>query len=107
MCIPYATSKWGLGESEWIGLLPEGLCVHDEPPIKTCSQWTRERICGECLSICLSILLVFCPTVRYLSGGKNVRVYVDPIRGFPFPLEICTPFNISHIHAEIVYTGIV
>lgn len=34
MCIPDATSQWGLGESEWVGLQPEGLCVHDEPQSK-------------------------------------------------------------------------
>lgn len=50
----------------------------------------------------LVYLLVFCPTLRYRSGGKKyVRVYVNPIRVFPFPLETCTTLNISHTHAEM------
>lgn len=89
---------------KWMGRIATGgsVCAW-RAPIKTCSQLRRERICGESLSICLSICLSFVPRFGTDLAGRStyVYIYVNPIRGFPFRLGICTTLNISHTHAEI------
>lgn len=98
ICIPDGAPKWALRESKSIGLLPQGLCVHDEPnqnmfPIET----------GTDMRWRLVYLLVFCPTLRNRSGGKQyvctyvhiIQVHLNLIRSLPFPLKICTTQYLS------------
>lgn len=101
MCIPDATSKWGLGESEWVGLQPEGLCVHDEPQSKCVPDWSGN---GYAVSACLFACLFACllSHVSVPIWREEVRTCIcEPNTRFLFRLGICTTLNISHTHAEI------
>lgn len=94
MCIPDATSKWGLRESEWIDC-NRRVCVHDEPQSKHVPNWGGNGYAvNACIFACLFACLLSHASVPIWR--EEVRTCIcDPIRGFPFRLEI------SHTHAEI------
>lgn len=66
------TSQWGLGESEWVGLQPEGLCVHDEPQSKYVPDWGGN---GYAVRACLFACLFAC-----LLSHVSVPIWREEVR---------------------------